>query len=88
MKTEKPKKYSEHSKYLEIVKKLLKADFVGWITEGDKKSLKIKVKKNVHILPMEGEITEDTYKDLVRKLLTPDVQSLNEVPENKESEIE
>jgi len=65
------KTYSEHSKYLEIVKKLLKADFVGWITEKDKKSLKIKVGKNVHILPLEGEINEDTYKDLVRKILAP-----------------
>ena len=76
------KKYSEHSKYLEIVKKLLKADFVGWITEKNKKSLKIKVGKNVHILPLEGEINEETYKDLVRKILAPNPAE-KEIEENE-----
>lgn len=72
MKIEKQQMPLKHSEYLNKVKKLLKADFVGWITEGDKKTLKIKVGKNEHFLPMEGEITEETYIDLVRKILTPD----------------
>lgn len=62
----------KHSDYLNSIKKLLKADFVGWITEGDKKSLRIKIQGKDFILPLEGEeINEDTYKDLVRKLRTP-----------------
>lgn len=65
-------KYLKHSDYLKSIKKLLKADFVGWITEGDKKSLRIKIQGKDFILPLEGEeINEDTYKDLVRKLLDP-----------------
>ncbi len=68
MKTE----YLKHSEYLNVVKKLLKADFVGWVTEKDNKFLRIKVGKNEHLLPMEGEITADTYKDLVRKILAPE----------------
>jgi len=69
----------EHSKYLNIVKKILKADFVGWVTEKDKKSLKVKVGKNVHILPMEGtEINEETYRDLINKLLAPEATNVKE----------
>jgi hypothetical protein len=62
----------EHSKYLNIVRKLLKADFVGWITEKGKRSLRVKVKNNEHFLPLEGEeINEETYRDLINKILTP-----------------
>lgn len=65
-------KFLKHSDYLTSIKKLLKADFVGWVTEGDKKSLKIKIKGKEFLLPLEGEIiNEETYKDLVRKLRTP-----------------
>lgn len=72
MKTEKQKISLKHSDYLTSIKKLLKADFVGWITEGNKKSLRIKIQGKEFILPLEGEeINEDTYKDLVRKLRTP-----------------
>lgn len=69
--------YLEHSKYLQAIKKLLKADFVGWITEKDKKSLRIKVKSKEFILPLQGgEINEETYKDLVRKLVEPVDQAI------------
>lgn len=69
--------YSEHSKYLQVIKKLLKADFVGWITEKDKKSLRIKVQGKEFILPLQGgEINEETYKDLVRKLVEPVDQAI------------
>ncbi len=72
MKTEQSKQPLKHSQYLNVIKKILKADFVGWVTEGDKKSLKIKVGKNVHLLPLEGEeINEETYRDLIQKLLSP-----------------
>ena len=62
----------KHSEYLKRIKKLLKADFVGWVTEKDKKSLRIKVKGNEHFLPLIGEeINEETYRDLINKLLSP-----------------
>jgi len=65
----------KHSEYLNIVKKLLKADFVGWVTEGSNKSLKVKVGKNIHYLPLVGEeINEETYRDLINKLLAPDAE--------------
>lgn len=62
----------KHSFYLDKIKDILKADFVGWVTEGEKKSLRVKVKNKEHLLPLEGElINEETYKDLIRKLLPP-----------------
>jgi len=65
--------FLKHSEYLKRIKKLLSADFVGWVTEGSKKSLKIKVGKNEHYLPLEGEIiNEETYRDLITKILSPD----------------
>lgn len=59
-----------HNRYLSVIKRILKADFVGWINEKDKKSLKVKVGSSEHFLPLEGgEITEDTYKRLINELL-------------------
>lgn len=61
--------FLEHSHYLNIVKRILKADFVGWVEEKDKKSLKVKIKGKEFILPFEGEITHETYSDLIKNLL-------------------
>lgn len=77
--------FLEHSKYLNIVKKLLKADFVGWITEGNKKSLRVKVGVNEHLLPLEGEeINEETYRDLINKILAPPEKFKEKFPEDFE----
>ena len=78
MKIESQKTFLEHSKYLNIVKKLLKADFVGWITEGNKKSLRVKVGANEHLLPLEGDIiNEETYRDLINNLLDPQTKPIS-----------
>lgn len=59
-----------HSKYLSLIKRILKADFVGWVNEKNVNFLRVKVGKNEHFLPFEGgEITEDTYKRLIEELL-------------------
>lgn len=64
--------FLKHSEYLKRIKKLLNADFVGWVTEKEKRFLKIKVGKNEHYLPIEGEIiNEETYRDLINKILAP-----------------
>jgi predicted transcriptional regulator len=59
-----------HSTYLNHIKKLLSASFVGWEQIKDKKQLKIVLKEGVFILPFEeGKIiTEDTYKDLIQNI--------------------
>lgn len=72
MKTSSQKPPLKHSIYLNKVKELLKADFVGWITEGDKKVLRVKVKNKEHFLPLEGDvINQETYMHLIRNLIKP-----------------
>lgn len=65
------KELLNHNRYLTLLKRLLKADFVGWIDDKGKLSLKVKVGKNIHFLPLEGgdTITEDTYNKLINELL-------------------
>lgn len=65
------KELLNHNRYLTLLKRLLKADFVGWIDDKGKLSLKVKVGKNIHFLPLEGgdNITEDTYNKLINELL-------------------
>lgn len=71
--------FLRHSFYLNKVKQILKADFVGWVTEGDKRSLRVKVKDKEHFLPLEGEeINEETYRDLIQKLLSPEISAKKE----------
>ena len=58
-----------HSYYTEIIKRLLKADFVGWVTEKNKKFLKVTKGGKKHILPLEGEdIRHETYSRLIKDL--------------------
>lgn len=60
-----------HSRYLTLLKRLLNADFVGWVDDKGKLSLKVKVGKNIHFLPLEGgdTINEETYNRLINELL-------------------
>ena len=58
---------SENAK--NVIKRMLGASFVGWITEKDKKTLIVKVQGNSHPLPLEGgEITEETCRRLIFEL--------------------
>ena len=60
-----------HNQYLNTIKKLLGASFVGWEQEKNKKQLKITVKKNNIYLPFQGGdlITEDSYKKLIKDII-------------------
>ena len=60
-----------HNQYLNAIKKLLGASFVGWEQEKNKKQLKITVKKNNIYLPFQGGelITEDSYKKLIKDII-------------------
>ena len=60
-----------HNQYLNAIKKLLGASFVGWEQEKNKKQLKITVKKNNIYLPFQGGdlITEDSYKQLIKDII-------------------
>ena len=64
---------SYHSFYLELIQKVLKASFVGWLEDTGKKSLRVVVDKKEHNIPFEGNITEETYKDLIDKLTKQNV---------------
>lgn len=60
-----------HSHYCNIIRRILKASFVGWIQEGNKQFLRIIVNKKEHLMPLEGgEIGEETYKRLINELLS------------------
>lgn len=59
----------DHNYYLNIIRRMLKASFVGWVTRKDKKSLKVVVNKKEHLLPLEGEIGHETYTELIKELL-------------------
>lgn len=59
-----------HSSYLNIIKRVLKADFVGWVTEKEKKSLRVKIGKKEFSLPLEGDnINHETYSHLINNLI-------------------
>lgn len=60
-----------HSRYLTLIKRLLNADFVGWVDDKSKLSLKVKVGKNIHFLHLYGgdTINEETYNRLINELL-------------------
>ena len=64
------KKYLNHNYYLNVIKKMLNASFVGWVTEKDSKTLLVKVNSKSHPLPLEGgDITEETYRRLILELI-------------------
>jgi len=60
-----------HSYYLNIIKEMLKASFVGWVEDRKGKYLKIIVNKNVMALPFEGGdvIGEESYKKLINDII-------------------
>ena len=60
-----------HNHYLNTIKRLLGASFVGWVNEKDKKYLKVTINKQNIMLPFEGGaiISEDSYKDLIKNIL-------------------
>lgn len=61
-----------HNFYLNILKNILKASYVGWETEKDKKTLRINIQgKSFPMQLSEGEITENTYRDLINQLIQP-----------------
>ena len=61
----------QHNAYLDAIKTLLSASFVGWVREKDKKSLRIIINKKELFLPFEGGeiITEESYKDLIKNII-------------------
>lgn len=71
---------SFHSFYLELVKKILKASFVGWVDVKNEKFLKVVIDgKTRPLIPFKGEITEATYEDLIDKLLGREKIKENEI---------
>jgi hypothetical protein len=59
-----------HNYYLNIVRKITGSSFVGWITENDKKSLRVTIKGVENNLPLIGnEITLQTYAQLINGLI-------------------
>lgn len=60
-----------HNYYLNLIKKLLNASFVGWINEKNSKYLLITINNNNLKLPFKGgdEITEKAYKDLINTII-------------------
>ena len=60
-----------HNHYLNIIKRLLRASFVGWVNDKDKKYLKVNINNQNITLPFEGGdiISEESYKDLIKNIL-------------------
>lgn len=69
-----------HNYYLSVIKKLLKASFVGWVTNKNNKALRVVVNKKEHLLPLEGEIGHGTYTELIKELLRNEER--NEIQES------
>lgn len=64
------KESSLHSHYCNIIRRMLKASFVGWVQENEKNSLRVVINKKEHYLPLEGgPIGEETYQKLIKELL-------------------
>ena len=64
-----------HSFYTNLIKRLIKASFVGWEREKDKSYLRINTKDGRKLLvPFNGnieDVTEMTYKDLIQNIIQP-----------------
>jgi hypothetical protein len=60
-----------HNHYLNTIKRLLGASFVGWVNEKDKKYLKVNINNQNITLPFEGGdvISEESYKDLIKNII-------------------
>ena len=59
-----------HSFYLDLIKRMVKASFVGWVEQKGEKFLRVIINKEENLLPfpVNKEITEETYTDLIDKL--------------------
>lgn len=67
-----------HNKYLNIIRRITGASFVGWISEKDKKSLKVTIKGVESHLPLIGtDITQGTYAQLINHLLEVNEEHFN-----------
>lgn len=74
---EKENELLNHSFYLNMIKRLLKASYVGWELEGNKKTLKVNIQgKSFPMQLSDGDITENTYRDLINQLLEPNGKEL------------
>jgi hypothetical protein len=66
------KEFLNHNHYLNFIKKMLKATFVGWETYKGSKTLKVIIDGKVFPMKLsDGDITEDTYRQLITELMTP-----------------
>ena len=61
----------EHNYYLNLIKKLLKASFVGWVKDKENKYLKIVINKNTISLPFEGGdiLGKESYINLINNII-------------------
>jgi hypothetical protein len=59
-----------HNYYLNTLKKLLGASFVGWVTEKEDKYLKITVEGKSFTVPFSGgDIGHESYTNLINSFL-------------------
>ncbi len=59
-----------HSYYLTLLRRLIKASFVGWVSENNKKYLQFKIDGKTISMVFEGkEITEQDYRKLIENIL-------------------
>jgi hypothetical protein len=60
-----------HNYYLNTLKKLLGASFVGWVTEKETKYLKVTIKGKSFQIPFDGgDIGHESYTNLINSFLT------------------
>jgi hypothetical protein len=59
-----------HNYYLNLIKKITKASYVGWIDEKGSKTLRVVIDKKENLLPLiGGDITIGTYTQLISSLI-------------------
>jgi hypothetical protein len=77
-----------HSFYTNLIKRLIKAPFVGWERKKDKSYLRINTKDGRKlIVPFNGnieDVTEITYKELIQNIIQPN----NDNYEHREHETQ
>lgn len=72
-----------HNYYLSIIKKLLGASFVAWVHEKDKSYLKVNIDKNSFIIGFGGgQITHQTYTNLINNIITTIKNGRTEIQES------
>lgn len=78
----------EHNYYLNLIKKLLKASFVGWVKDKENKYLKIVINKNTISLPFEGGdiIGKESYINLINDIIKSHGGKIQETVQLSEQE--